>query len=96
VRTHLALHFRVDYESCETQEPGARIQELGGACSLRDRPHSRRHPRPRNCLPGWDVESKMQTGAWGFVPEGLGEGSLAVYCLECVYKRTRPVGYGLS
>jgi hypothetical protein len=27
----------------------------------------------------------------GFVPEGLNEGSLAVYCLECGKKPNRPV-----
>jgi hypothetical protein len=31
-----------------------------------------------------------------FVPKGLDEGSLAVYCLECVLKKIRPVGYGMS
>jgi hypothetical protein len=35
-------------------------------------------------------------GCPGFVLEGLDEGSLAVYCLEWVYKKTRPVGHGLS
>ena len=31
----------------------------------------------------------------GFVPEGLNEGSQAVYCLECAHNKARPVGYGL-
>ena len=30
-----------------------------------------------------------------FVPEGLNEGSLAVYCLGCVQETNRPVGYGV-
>ena len=30
------------------------------------------------------------------VPEGLDEGSLAVYCQGMRLKKTRPVGYGLS
>jgi len=32
----------------------------------------------------------------GFVPEGLDEGSLAVYCQGTRLNKTRPVGYGLS
>ena len=36
-----------------------------------------------------DVESKMWTGAWGFVPEGLNDSSLAIYCQEIVQKRGR-------
>ena len=31
-----------------------------------------------------------------FVPKGLNDSSQAIYCLECVLKKTRPVGYGLS
>src|SRR5215469_5029879 len=31
-----------------------------------------------------------------FVPKGPGEGSLAIYCQECVLKKIRPVGYGMS
>jgi len=30
------------------------------------------------------------------VPKGLNEGSLAIYCQECVQQTTRPVGHGLS
>ena len=32
----------------------------------------------------------------GFVPEGLDEGSQAVHCLECIHKKCRTVGHGLS
>jgi hypothetical protein len=38
----------------------------------------------------------MWTGTFGFVPKGLNEGSQANYCLECVLKKIRPVGYGMS
>ena len=38
-------------------------------------------------------------GEWAnvvFVPEGLNEGSQAVYCLESSAKKIRPVGYGVN
>jgi hypothetical protein len=38
----------------------------------------------------------MWTGTRGFVQEGLDEGSQAIYCLEYVEDKARPVGYGLS
>jgi hypothetical protein len=38
----------------------------------------------------------VQTVAGVFVPEGLDEGSLAVYCQGMRSKKTRPVGHGLS
>ena len=46
---------------------------------------------------GRDVESKMWTEVMVVLSRrGIDEGSQAIYCLECVKKRTRPVGYGLS
>jgi hypothetical protein len=39
---------------------------------------------------------KRRQVAQDFVPKGLDEGSMAVYCQEWVYKKTRPVGHGLS
>jgi hypothetical protein len=45
----------------------------------------------------FDVESKMWTGVGRFVvPKGRNDSSLAVYCLECDQRTTRPVGHGLS
>ena len=35
-----------------------------------------------------------QVSGMDFVPEGPVDSSLAVYCLECVQKRNRPVGNG--
>ena len=37
-----------------------------------------------------------QVSRVAFVPKGLNEGSLAVYCQEYVEDKARPVGYGLS
>jgi hypothetical protein len=60
-----------------------------------NRPRPRRRPRPRNAFS--DVESKMWTGVGRFVvPKGRNDSSLAVYCLECDQRTTRPVGHGLS
>jgi hypothetical protein len=44
-----------------------------------------------------DVESILWTGLKSvFVPKGPSDGSLAVYCQECVLKKNRPVGNGMS
>ena len=59
-----------------------------------NRPHTRRRPRSRIDAMTWS-RFCGQISRTAFVPEGRNDGSLAVYCLECVQERNRPVGYGV-
>ena len=48
--------------------------------------------RPKAAFHGGYAQSSEM---WRFVPKGLNEGSQAIYCLERVQYRIRPVGDGL-
>ena len=43
----------------------------------------------------WRAMNASARRANSLVPEGLNDGSKAIYCLECVEKEIRPVGKGM-